>query len=100
MSEASDVAAFLLGLRHAVRSGRVVVSRYAIDRAIEDLGWLREDILTQLLELVPADFHRREVSAHGEGAWIWVFSPEVEGHLLWIRVTKRENYIVISFHEA
>jgi hypothetical protein len=92
--------AFLLRLGRALRDGTVAVSAYAIDRALDELGWAREDILAQLADLRKEDFLRREVSDRGDGVLIWVFRPELEGLALWIRIREHGGFFVISFHEA
>lgn len=53
----------------------MVVSAYAIDHALEELGWAREDILAQIGDLRRGDFLRKELSDRDDGVVIWVFRP-------------------------
>jgi hypothetical protein len=77
------------------------VADYALERAFDELGWDESDILDCLLGLGPTDFLRCEASRALEGGTIWIFCPDdrVVG-LLWIRLTIRDDLIVVSLHRA
>ncbi|MFH1465096.1 MAG: type II toxin-antitoxin system MqsR family toxin [Pseudomonadota bacterium] len=94
-----SVSSFLHRLAQAVAENRVFVTGKAADEAVDDLGWTREDILLQLLDLVETDFERTEESTAHPGNLIWVFCPDLDFEgTLWIRLAERHGVVVISFH--
>jgi hypothetical protein len=96
----AQIAAFLRRLKDAVRKGRVVISVYAAERAADELGWDQADILLMLHELTVSDFRRSETSIRDPADLIWVFCPEVDYDILWIRLIERQGILVVSFHRA
>lgn len=96
-----DISAFLKRVRYAVDREYVVVTRYAAERASEDLEWDEWDILEQLKELHHDDHLRCEASKAFPNDLIWVFTPDYwDGGQLWIRLVERDDLIVVSFHRA
>lgn len=93
--------AFLTRVKRAILAGRVRVSAYARQRALDELGWEERDIIEQVADLQPEDFLRRERSSVYPEDLIWVFCPWDEHHdKLWIRLLEREGVLIISFHRA
>ena len=100
MAQTLRIVAFLNRLKDAVRDGKVMVSAYAIDRALDEFGWGRDDILLQLRDLRADDFLRREISDRSDEGYIWVFCPPLGDLVLWIRIRECRGFLVVSFHEA
>ena len=93
----AEIAMFLARVLRAAAEGRVVLTEYAEDRALDELGWSASDVIAQLLVLEISDFHQTE---HTRGdALLWVFTPDVdEVGRLWIRLVERQGIVVVSFH--
>jgi len=87
-------------VRSHVAGDRVFVTAYAADRAADELGWDRADILEVVAGLEPEDFLRVEGSRVRPGERIWVFCPllDDQGAGLWIRLVERGGVVVVSFH--
>lgn len=101
MSPIRGVRTYLQRVRSLIRAGRSRIADYALERAFEELGWDEVDILAAVTALTPADFLRRDASLAVEGGDIWIFTPlDASAGRLWIRLTIRDDLIVVSFHEA
>lgn len=99
-AQPAEIRALLGRLLQALHQGRIMVTRYAAQRAAEELGWERRDILQQLGELEEDDFERVEDSMHWSASRIWVFCPLFIDETLWIRLVECEGIVVVSFHGA
>lgn len=100
----SDAAirALLARLRAAVVAGRVEATKKS-DREITEIGWLKEDVFIQLMELEFHDFLKAETARNWPNQTVWVFCPEFwDGRFLWIRLIEEGGgfVLVISFHPA
>lgn len=93
----AEIAMFLARLLRAAAEGRVVLTEYAEDRALDELGWSASDVMAHLLVLEISDFHQTERTRGDEV--LWVFTPDVdEVGRLWIRLVERQGIVVVSFH--
>ena len=93
----AEIAMFLARVLRAAAGGRVVLTEYAEDRALDELGWSASDVIAQLLVLEISDFHQTE-RTRGD-ALLWVFTPDIgEVGRLWIRLVERQGIVVVSFH--
>jgi hypothetical protein len=75
--------------------GRVQLTAKASLEA-DDLGLSQEDVNDVLMSLKTADYAGR-LTSHGE--WLYVFLPEVEGLLLYVKLVVRAGCVIVSFHE-
>lgn len=93
----AEIAMFLARVLRAAADGRVVLTEYAEDRALDELGWSASEVIEQLLLLEAGDFHQTE-RTRGD-AVLWVFTPYVDDvGRLWIRMVERQGIVVVSFH--
>jgi hypothetical protein len=67
-------------------------------REMAELGLDPEDACDLIAELTAEDCEGRKRSAQ-TGEWMYVFKPEVEGVVVYVKVLLRESCVVISFHE-
>lgn len=94
----ADLNAFLHRVFVAVTHDRIHVTVKAGEEAANELGWSQAEIIGQLCLLEVADFCRIEGSSVFAGDLVWVFTPESEVGVLWIRLIERHGIIVVSFH--
>jgi hypothetical protein len=89
----------LVKIHSLASTGRVALTR----KATQELAALDLDLRPQgvgqiLLGLQASDAIQRLRSEHN-GSWLYVFKPAVEGQAIYLKLTVRENCVVISFHE-
>ncbi len=83
-------------IRELAGAGRVRFTYKAV-RELAALSLDAEDAVDVLRSLSSADAHGRQLS-EGTGEWMYVFKPRVGDTAVYVKVTVRDDCIVVSFH--
>lgn len=71
---------------------------YKAEREALTLGLAPADVRDVVAGLSPADSAGR-LASRTTGEWMYVFKPEVGGHVIYVKLVLREDCVVVSFHE-
>ncbi|MBI2519580.1 MAG: type II toxin-antitoxin system MqsR family toxin [Bdellovibrio sp.] len=86
-------------IRQLAQQGNVQFTLKALrELAVLELGLDETDVCEILAGLRASDFRERIVSAVTR-EYLYVFTPNVFGVEIYLKVVVRENCVVISFHE-
>ncbi len=71
---------------------------YKALREASALGLSPEDVRS-VLEYLSAEDSAGRLASKTTGEWMYVFKPDVGGHIIYVKVVLREGCLVVSFHE-
>lgn len=86
-------------IQQFAEAGRVQFTLKALrELVVLDLGLDETDVCEMLCGIQEQDFRERIISSV-TGECLYVFSPNVAGVVVYLKVVLRSNCVVISFHE-
>ncbi len=84
-------------IRDLASQDRVRLTMKALEE-LEALDLVEEDAYAAVARLERRDFSARLVSKR-TGEWMYVFKPQVDGTVIYVKLVLRGECVMISFHE-